>query len=652
MDARLHHNMTTEKRNIELLAPAKDLECGMAAIDHGADAVYIGANQFGARKAAANNVEDIKSLADYAHKFNAKVYVTLNTIIYENELAEAEQLLKNIIKAGVDAILVQDMAIVEMYERISKEVEFASTRLPALHASTQTDNRNVKKAEWLRKNGFSRVVLARETSLKEIEEIHNAAPDVELEAFVHGALCVSYSGACYASQRFFKRSANRGECAQFCRMEFSLKDSNNDTIIRDSHLLSLKDLRLIDRIGDLIDAGICSLKIEGRLKDANYVKNVVAAYSEAIDKLISQHPNRYSRASYGKCEYKFTPNIEKTFNRGFTTYFLDGRQKDISSFDTPKAMGEYVGYVKEIRRMSFNVAGTATFANGDGLCFFTADKKLEGFRVNRVENNRLYPHTMPKGLEPGMALYRNNDMDFERLMSGKTAERKMSVRFCVEECNGKLKISASDECGRRAEHIISEPLQEAMKPQRDNIERQLKKLGNTQWKAESIIFTNSADRFFIPSSRLAAIRRELLDKLESMPFPYFEEANNDKRNTEKANRQSNTTDKIQAHDLNIANVANHVARDFYKSHGVDNVARAFELASARNNDEDVKKLGPMPTMPLMTCRFCLRYALGYCVKRGGNKPLWKEPLFLEAANGIRVKLVFNCSKCQMEVCEP
>lgn len=369
--------MNNGLRKIELLAPAKNLECGIAAIDHGADAVYIGAAQFGARQTAGNSTEDIAELTRYAHQFGAAVYVTVNTIVYENELQALEHLLRQLVEMGVDAILVQDMAVLEIYKKLKAEYMTRGYRMPALHASTQTDNRSADKVKWLKENGFERVVLARELSLEEITNIHKAHPDVELEAFVHGALCVSYSGACYASQYFFNRSANRGECAQFCRMAFDLKDSDGETLIEDSYLLSLKDMCQLDRLGDLLEAGVCSLKVEGRLKDANYVKNVVATYSEALNVYIAKHSDKFCRSSFGKCSYTFTPALEKTFNRGFTHYFFNGRQKDISSFNTPKAMGEYVGYVKEIRRGSFNVAGTAMFANGDGLCFFNRQKKLE-----------------------------------------------------------------------------------------------------------------------------------------------------------------------------------------------------------------------------------------------------------------------------------
>jgi collagenase-like PrtC family protease len=635
--------MSNGLRKIELLAPAKNLECGIAAIDHGADAVYIGAAQFGARQTAGNSTEDIAELTRYAHQFGATVYVTVNTIVYEKELAALEHLLKQLVEMGVDAILVQDMAVLEIYKKLKAEYVARGYRMPALHASTQTDNRSADKVKWLKENGFERVVLARELSLEEITDIHKAHPDVELEAFVHGALCVSYSGACYASQYFFNRSANRGECAQFCRMAFDLKDSDGETLIEDSYLLSLKDMCQLDRLGDLLEAGVCSLKIEGRLKDANYVKNVVATYSEALNAYIAKHTGKYCRSSYGRCTYTFTPALEKTFNRGFTYYFFNGRQKDISSFNTPKAMGEYVGYVKEIRRGSFNVAGTAMFANGDGLCFFNRQKKLEGFRVNRVENNRLYPLTMPKNLEPGMALYRNNDIEFERAMQGKTATRKLQVRFVVNVVDGKLTFTATDECGRSANVVLNETPEKAQKSQHDNIVKQLEKLGNTVWTANEISINNSADEFFIPSSRLAAVRRELLEALEDTPVSNH----TDKQAVgETATNSINANNTVYADTINIANVANTTAQNYYAAHGVKNAPTAFEL----NSDYKAgSTTAPSAVPPLMTCRYCLRYALGYCVKNGGKRPTWHEPLHLEAKNGIRVRLAFNCAKCQMEV---
>ena len=652
-------------RPIELLAPAKNLEQGIIAIDHGADALYIGANEFGARQAAGNSIDDIAQLAAYAHQFGARVYVTVNTIVYEHELAAAKQLLRSIVKAKVDAILVQDMAVVEMMKEIAQEPEMKTMRMPELHASTQTDNRSAEKAAWLTSIGFSRVVLARELSTEEIRTIHKAVPQTELEVFVHGALCVSYSGACYASHHCFGRSANRGECAQFCRLAFDLKDSRGDIIRRASHLLSLKDMNQLDRLEEIIAAGASSLKIEGRLKDAAYVKNVVAAYSKQLNKIIEENPGKYRRSSWGKVEYSFTPNLAKTFNRGFTHYFLDGRRDDISSFDTPKAMGEYVGYVKEIRRGSFNVAGTAMFANGDGLCFFTPDHKLHGFRVNRVENNRLFPLSMPEELKAGMALYRNNDMVFERAMESKTAERKIDIDFTIGVDCGKIVLEAEDEAGRKAFTTLDEPLQEAKKPQADNIIRQLEKLGNTHFRARNTKLEGGVAGMFIPSSKLAAMRREVLDMIEEQPIEMEDvseklkktygrcNGNNDNDKTGDNgktgdNSKTGKTQYIDAEKINAANVANHRAEAFYEEHGVKHAAAAFELTDGARPNAKIYGT-PHVNTPLMTCRYCLRYAMGFCVKRGGKQPTWKEPLLLESSDGRQVKLVFNCAKCQMEV---
>ena len=531
---------------------------------------------------------------------------------------------------------------------IASEPEMQGLRMPELHASTQTDNRSAEKASWLTSVGFSRVVLARELSLDEIREVHKAVPHTELEVFVHGALCVSYSGACYASHHCFGRSANRGECAQFCRLAFDLKDSRGDTIRRASHLLSLKDMKQLDRLEDIIEAGATSLKIEGRLKDAAYVKNVVAAYSQQLDEIIEDNPGKYCRSSWGKAEYTFIPNLAKTFNRGFTHYFLDGRRDDISSFDTPKAMGEYVGYVKEIRRGSFNVAGTAMFANGDGLCFFTPDRKLHGFRVNRVENNRLFPLSMPEELKAGMALYRNNDMVFERAMESKTAERKLSLDMTIGVDCGKIVLEAIDETGRKAFATLDEPLQEAQKPQSENIIRQLEKLGNTMFRPGNTRLDGGVASLFIPSSKLAAMRREVIAQIEEQPIDMGGNAEVQKKAY--ASKENNTGNKrfIEAEKIDATNVANHRAEAFYEEHGVKHAAAAFELTDGARSG--AKTYGtPHANTPLMTCRYCLRYAMGFCVKRGGKQPTWKEPLFLESTDGRQVRLTFNCAKCQMEV---
>ena len=384
---------------IELLAPAKNLECGVEAIRHGADAVYIGAPKFGARAAAGNSLDDLRQLALYAHQFGARVYVTLNTIIYDDELSEVESLVWQLYRIGIDALIVQDMALLTM-------------NLPPieLHASTQTDNRTPEKVQFLHDVGFSQVVLARELSLAEIERIHRSCP-VPLEAFVHGALCVSYSGQCYASQACFGRSANRGECAQFCRLPFTMVDADGRVIERDRHLLSLKDMNRSAHLEAMMDAGVRSFKIEGRLKDVTYVKNVVAYYRQAIDKILDCRPE-YKRASQGVSTYTFTPQPDKSFNRGFTDYYITGNRTDVTSFATPKSVGEPLGHVKEVGRGYITVSTVKALHNGDGLCYIDERGLLQGFRVNRVEGTRLYLKDMPRSLRVRTPLFRNYDQEY------------------------------------------------------------------------------------------------------------------------------------------------------------------------------------------------------------------------------------------------
>ena len=604
----------------------------MAAIDHGADAVYIGAERFGARADAGNSVGDIKTLCDYAHVFRAKVYVTVNTIIYDDELQDTEKLIWELYRAGVDAILIQDMGILKM-------------QLPpiALHASTQTDNRTAEKVAWLAAHGFSRVVLARELSLGEIAEIHRAAPAVELEAFVHGALCVSYSGQCYASQYCFNRSANRGECAQFCRLKFNLEDADGHTLVSDKHLLSLKDMCRIDHIGQMAEAGVTSFKIEGRLKDAAYVKNVTAAYSQKLDEIVKLNPGKYRRSSLGKCSYTFTPNLNKTFNRGFTDYFMTGRQADITSFDTPKAMGEYVGKVKEIKGAAFTVAGTAAFANGDGLCFINDKHELEGFRVNRAEGNRIFPLKMPKALRRGTGLYRNNDKAFEDLLSRKSATRKIGISMALSETADGFELTArtAEDCLLRGGTCREWPVvtvkadkTEALKPQRENINRQLSKLGNTPFECVNVDLRPQDFNYFIPSSTLADMRREVVSMLEKALKHNCEDGGG--RQTHTPETDGKPVNGKQPAGSYLLNVSNKLARSFYEDEGMTGVSDAFEIRQ------------PAGAL-LMQCRHCLRYSLGHCPKHGGSTAKWHEPLYLRLPDGRRFRLHFDCNNCKMDV---
>lgn len=613
-------------RKLELLAPAKNLECGKAAIDCGADAVYIGAPKFGARQAAGNSLDDISELTAYAHQFGVKVFVTLNTIIYNDELDECKSLLTDVIKIGVDAILVQDMALVDYMHELGR----TSGIKTLLHASTQTDNRNKEKVGYLRSLGFSRVVLARELSLDEIRDIHEAYPDMELEAFVHGALCVSYSGACHVSEYCFGRSANRGECAHFCRMKFDLIDADGNEIEHQRYLLSLKDMCQINRLEQMADAGVVSFKIEGRLKDIAYVKNVVAAYSQRLDELCQKRPTDYCRVSLGKSFPAFTPDLAKTFNRGYTHYFLDGRTHDIFSPDTPKAMGEFVGKVKEIRGRSFNVAGVASFANGDGLCFINAKKELEGFRVNRVEGNRLFPLTMPEGLRHGISLYRNNDVAFDKELARQGTERRIPIRLTFAKTMDGFVLSAAGNGIETAKATAVFEHQKAQRPQRDNIIRQLSKWGDSIFEIEGLDIEDSADECFIPSSVLSSLRQELAAAIRlSVPA----------KETVGVMVASEKPIGITAakYSFDFKNISNSASRRFYEQRGDAPLLTALEVDRKNFN------------LPLMQCRHCLRFSSGYCVKHGGRKPEWKEPLSLRLGDGRVFPLEFDCKNCQMNV---
>ena len=618
-------------RTLELLAPAKNLECGKMAIDHGADAVYIGATHFGARAAAGNSVDDIRRLCEYAHPYGARVYVTVNTIIYEDELSATRLLLKDLNTCGVDALLVQDMGILEMVAEWREPEPFKME----LHASTQTDNRSAEKVRWLQELGFKRAVLARELSVKDISEIREKVPNMELEVFVHGALCVSYSGVCYASEHCFHRSANRGACAQFCRMKFDLLDNAGRAVERQRYLLSMRDMCRIDHLELLADSGACSFKIEGRLKDVEYVKNVVSAYSRELDKLIAKRPDDYRRASYGKVDYTFQPNLRKTFNRGFTTYFLEGRQNDIACFDTPKAMGEYVGKVKELRGGSFNVAGTASFENGDGLCFVNDRHELEGFRINKAVGNRLYPLKMPADLKPGVALYRNNDAAFSRLLSGTTAERRLPVKMKFRAtANGFALHVESVETGVEVRSEITFAHQEARQPQHDNIKKQLTKLGNTIYSCSDVEVEEEAARLFVPSSLLAELRRDAVRQLAQKTVLSKEVPN--RKPAKSCACGVGDVPREYAQFPYLYNISNHLAERFYQAHGLENIRPAFELAPTKE---------PL----IMQCRHCIKYSLGFCVKRGGKQPTWTEPLYLRLGDGRRFRLEFNCAACQMNI---
>ena len=602
------------KRKIELLAPAKNLECGIEAINHGADAVYIGAPRFGARAAAVNSLEDIATLVEHAHLYRARVYVTVNTILKEEELKETEEMIHELHRIGVDALIVQDMGITRL-------------NLPPipLHASTQMDNRTAEDVKFLAEAGFKQVVLARELSLREIETIHKEVPEVPLEIFVHGALCVSYSGQCYVSEACSGRSANRGSCAQFCRMPFNLVDAAGKVIAQEKHLLSLKDLNQLEGLERLLDAGASSLKIEGRLKDVSYVKNVTAAYRKRLDEIMERR-EEYVRASSGRTYLDFEPQVDKSFSRGFTSFFLHGRGEEVASFDTPKSLGEEMGTMKEVRGNYLTVAGVKSFNNGDGVCYLDERGKLQGFRINRVDTNKLYPHEMPQ-IKPRTVLYRNFDQEFERLLTRKSSERKIGVTMALNEVSTGFVLTATDEDGNRAEATLERAKELARTPQSENLKVQLAKLGNTPFEATAIEL-GLTDNWFVQASALGELRRQVMELLlavrkENYPREVVE--------------WKSTNHPFVKNELTyLGNVMNTQAEAFYREHGVEQVEPAFE----KSRVEDAV---------LMFCKHCLRYSMGWCPVRQQKQSPFTEPYFLESMDGKRFRLTFDCKNCQMKV---
>lgn len=603
-----------KQRKIELLAPAKNLECGIAAIDHGADAVYIGAPKFGARAAAVNSLEDIAALVEYAHLYNARIYVTVNTILKDEELQETEKMIWALFRAGVDALIVQDMGITGL-------------NLPPipLHASTQMDNRTVEKVRFLADAGFRQVVLARELSLREISKIHEACPDVPLEIFVHGALCVSYSGQCYVSQACFGRSANRGECAQFCRLPFSLVDAEGRVIVKDKHLLSLKDLNQSDELEALLDAGASSFKIEGRLKDVSYVKNVTAAYRRKLDAIFARR-KEYARASSGSCRYAFNPQLDKSFSRGFTHYYLHGRTKDVFSFDTPKSLGEEMGTMKEARGNYLTVAGLKSFNNGDGVCYIDEQGRLQGFRINRVEGNKLYPQEMPR-IKPRTVLYRNFDQEFEKILARKSSERRIAVSVRLTDTPFGFALTLTDEDDNSVTLSLAREKEPARTPQEENLKTQLAKFGNTPFEAVRIDI-DFAGNWFLPASVLADFRRQAVEKLISACRINYRRELFVLKPTAHAFPQSTLT--------YLGNVMNAQAVSFYAGHGVASIAPAFERA-------------PAEKAVLMFCKHCLRYSMGWCPVHQRERSPYREPYYLVSTDGKRFRLEFDCKNCQMKV---
>lgn len=582
---------------IELLAPAKDKKCAKAAIDYGADAIYIGARCFGARKNASNSIEDIKEITEYAHKFNVKVYVTINTILNNDEILEAEKLIEQLKKINIDAIILQDIGLLEKVKQSGINP----------HASTQCDNRTLEKVSFLEDIGFSRVVLARELSIEQIKKIKEQT-NVELEAFIHGALCVSYSGQCYMSYAIGGRSANRGECAQPCRKKYSLVDDKGNFIAKDKYLLCLKDFNASKHIKELAEAGVTSFKIEGRLKDENYVKNVVAYYRKLIDEL------GLKKASSGTVFFDFEPDLSKSFNRGFTDYFLEKRH-DCYSFLSPKSIGEYLGKVSKVGKDYFEI--NVKLNPQDGLCFFKKEE-LTGCLVNKVQGTKIYPNKF-EGISIGTELYRNFDAEFEkRLKNSKTCRKiGVNIEFYLN------KIKAKDEDGNLAE--IDYEFQEFAQTQEKmatNIITQLKKSGDTGFLVKDVnIFNENLP--FLPISKINELRREMLDKL----------AKNRMENTKYKNTQKISIPKTNGINMTLdykANILNKYAEEFYEKLGYKVSEPALESGVGKFNDKVV-----------MTCKHCLKYAFNLC-----KSP---ENLYLIDEKGKKYELRFDCKKCEMEI---
>ncbi len=611
--------MTRIQHPLELLAPAKNADFGIEAIKHGADAVYIGGPSFGARYGAGNDVADIRRLCDFAHRYRAKVFVALNTILHDSELEDSRQLAWQLYDAGVDALIVQDMGLLEL-------------DLPPiqLHASTQTDIRNPAKAKFLEDVGFSQIVLAREMSIDEVKTVAEATT-LSLEYFVHGALCVAYSGQCYISQAHTGRSANRGECSQACRLPYTLVDEKGKVITENQHLLSMKDNNQTENLLALVEAGVSSFKIEGRLKDLSYVKNITAHYRQLLDDIIAAHP-QYSRASSGRSTYTFEPQPDKTFNRGYTDYFAGGRQDDIGAFDTPAFVGELIGEVTEIGDGWIAVNSEQAFHNGDGVCFHDANGDVMGMRINRAEGDKLFPAEMPKELTEGATLFRNRDQEFERALEKDSADRRVSIKPVLTETDAAFVLTLTDEDGisasaelPRSEKIGSEL---AQNPEQAlaKLQENLSKFGNTIFIAEPVELQLS-QAWFLPVSAVNALRREATEQLEAARMASYQRP-------PRAQPAANPVPYPQDELTYLGNVFNTKARQFYEKHGVKLIEEAYEAGNEKG------------MVSLMITRHCLRYSFNLCPKE--VKHLKPDPMTL--MNGSeKLILKFDCKACEMHV---
>ena len=611
-------------RKVELLAPAKDAEIGKEAINHGADAVYIGAPRFSARAAAGNDIRDIEALARYGHIYGAKTFVAFNTIMSDRELIDAEKMAWQLYEAGADALIIQDFGLLKL-------------NLPPieLHASTQTDNRTVEKVRLMSQMGMTRVVVARELTVEQIRAIHEAVPDVELECFVHGALCVCVSGQCYLSAAMTGRSANRGECAQPCRLPMDLEDATGRVVARQKHLLSLKDMNRSARIEELIEAGVTSLKIEGRLKDMDYVKNVTAYYRQMIDRIMERHDD-WQHVSVGEVSYGFEPALEKSFNRGFTDYLND--REAYWNFDTPKAIGQYVGTVDRVKGDRFTVKGDVALSNGDGLMVGAV-----GFRANRVEGNEVIPAKpeVLRDIRKGMDVWRNLDYRFQQMLNKPTARRKILVKMTLTVDDQYVTLRLDD--GTTEISVRRGPFEAALKPQKDNYVKQLTKLGDTPFETDTC-YVEGTSQLFVPSSVLADMRREAVASL----MKKREEIDVQRRQSFVKPDYEAQTRRLDARGIISedfrANVMNEFAEEILQNMRLQNIDKAFEI------EQDTQH-------PVMVTRHCLKYAFGHCPKHKNNTPekdlangdKWVEPMVLKIG-GKKFLLKFGCKNdCMSEI---
>ncbi len=607
--------MPAPTQRLELLSPAKNVDFGIEAIRHGADAVYIGGPDFGARYGAGNPVGDIARLAEFAHRFDARVFVALNTILTDDELEPACEQAWACHDAGADALIIQDLGLLEL-------------ELPPiqLHASTQTDNRSADKVRFLSGVGFSQIVLARELSLDQVRAIA-AETDAVLEYFVHGALCVAYSGQCYISHAHTGRSANRGACSQACRLPYDLADGDGQVVAAGKHLLSMKDNDQSANLLALADAGVRSFKIEGRLKDLGYVKNITAHYRQLLDRIIDQGA-AYQRASAGRSSYTFTPRPEKSFNRGATDYFANGRQADIGAFDSPKYVGEAVGTIRAMGSGWLDVDSTQAFANGDGLSYYRADGSLGGMRINRAEGHRLWPATLADELAEGMALYRNHDQTFERLLERPSADRRIAVDVVLKRAGPTLELVLTDEAGHVGAAALPCPAEEARDTPRahDTFARQLAKLGDSDFEARRLDVALIPCPF-LPAAALNQLRRNAVASLS--------QARRLARRPLPRKRPDNPAPLYPQTELSyLGNVLNGAARRFYERHGVVLIDDAYE---ANHETGDVS---------LMITRHCLRYSFNLCPKQ--VKGIRPDPMQLVHGKD-RLTLRFDCKRCEMHV---